>query len=115
MHMHKLRIKPDHRTPIFDGAYSDRFPIIARFGICCFRYVPDQGHDADDLNQRLFRRLMRETDFMPSSTLVGGSFAIRPCFINARTTMTDVDAFMDAVVALGRELTAPSDRGPVTR
>lgn len=74
--------------------------------ICCFRHVAPPGSDPDELNQRLLRRLLRETDFMPSSTLVGGRFAIRPCFINVRTTMAHVDAFMDEVIKIGSELAA---------
>ncbi len=77
--------------------------------ICCFRYAPPDvlamGPQAvDELNQRVFRRLMRETDFMPSSTFVDGRFAIRPCFINARTTPAHVDAFVDAVVTIGEDV-----------
>ena len=37
-------------------------------------------HDA------LLRRLQRETPYLPSSTRVDGVYAIRPCFINPRTT-----------------------------
>ena len=43
---------------------------------------------------------------MVSSTLVDGSFVLRPCFINARTTLADVDDFVDTVVRFGDELTA---------
>ena len=87
--------------------------------ICCFRYAPldvlARGpHDVDELNQRVFRRLMRETDFMPSSTFVDGRFAIRPCFINARTTTAHVDAFIDAVVTIGAEVARQSTE-PIRR
>jgi len=41
-----------------------------------------------------------------ASTLVDGAFVIRPCFINARTTLADVDAFVDTVVRFGDDLTA---------
>ncbi len=34
------------------------------------------------------------------------SRGLRPCFINARTTLADVDAFIDMVVRFGDELTA---------
>jgi len=49
-----------------------------------------------------------------SSTRVDGRFAIRPCFINPRSTMADADALVDEVIAVGRELTAvatPPGRG----
>jgi hypothetical protein len=35
---------------------------------------------------------------------VNGHFAIRPCFINPRTTPTDVDGLVDAVRRIGDEL-----------
>ena len=72
--------------------------------ICCFRHVAPSGSDPDEFNQRLLRRLLRETDFMPSSTLIDGRFVIRPCFINIRTTAMHVDAFIDAVLQIGAEL-----------
>ncbi len=72
--------------------------------ICCFAHRVPGGDAPDDFNQRLFRRLVRETDFMPSSTVVNGRFAIRPCFINARTTIEHVDAFIETVLAIGVEL-----------
>lgn len=83
--------------------------------ICCFRHMAPPGWDPDDFNQRLLRRLLRETDFMPSSTMVGGRFAIRPCFINVRTTSAHVDGFMDAVLLLGAELAADAASGPHSR
>jgi len=72
--------------------------------ISCFRHVAPSGEDPDEFNQRLLRRLLRETDFMPSSTVVDRRFAIRPCFINLRTTLDHVDAFVDAVLRIGGEL-----------
>jgi aromatic-L-amino-acid decarboxylase len=78
--------------------------------ICCFRHVAPPGSDPDEFNRRLLRRLLRETDFMPSSTLVDGRFAIRPCFINLRTTTAHVEAFMDAVLHIGAELASEPTR-----
>jgi aromatic-L-amino-acid decarboxylase len=82
--------------------------------IACIRYVGnvDAGaerlndlNDLNNLNERLLRRLVRETGYLPSATVVEGAFAIRPCFINARTTDGLVDGLVDAVVAIGDELT----------
>jgi aromatic-L-amino-acid decarboxylase len=72
--------------------------------ICCFRYVGDGIEDLDGFNATLFRRLVQETPYLPSSTLVNGRFAIRPCFINPRTEQAHVDGLVDAVVAIGDEL-----------
>lgn len=74
--------------------------------ICGFRYVGRGERDLDEVNRQILRRLARETQVVVSSTLVDGSFVLRPCFINARTTLDDVDAFVDTVVRFGDELTA---------
>jgi aromatic-L-amino-acid decarboxylase len=72
--------------------------------ICCFRYLGEGIEDLDGFNAALFRRLVQETPYLPSSTLVNGRFAIRPCFINPRTEQKHVDGLVDAVVAIGDEL-----------
>jgi aromatic-L-amino-acid decarboxylase len=77
-----------------------------QLSIVCFRYVPPPGVDADALNQRLLERLRRETPFIPTSTIVNGVLAIRPCFINPRTTEREVDGLVDAVIRIGDELSA---------
>ena len=75
--------------------------------ICVFRYLP-VGEPSetviDAANREILRRLARETRFIVSSTVVRGTFALRPCFINPRTTMSDVDAFIDTVLNLGATL-----------
>jgi len=72
--------------------------------ICCFRYAADGIADLDTFNAALLRRLVRETPYLPSSTIVNGVFVIRPCFINARTRSEHVDGLVDAVVAIGDEM-----------
>ena len=85
--------------------------------ICCFRYVADRVDDLDAvnldaLNLAVLQRLHRQTPYLPSSTRVRGAWALRPCFINPRTTPDMVDAFAAAVVRIGDELVAGgSDAG----
>ena len=74
--------------------------------ICGFRYVPTDIERADEVNQQILRRLARETQIVVSSTLVDGSFVLRPCFINARTELKHVDEFVDHVISFGDELSA---------
>ncbi len=85
---------------------SDRLELLAEpvLSICCLRYRTDTIADPDSFNAALFRRLVQETPYLPSSTVVNGSFAIRPCFINVRTALEHVDGFCDAVVRIGDEL-----------
>ena len=58
------------------------------------------------MNSRILRRVARETSIVLSSTFVEGSYVLRPCFINARTSTADVEAFLDTVVRFGDEITA---------
>jgi aromatic-L-amino-acid decarboxylase len=77
--------------------------------ICCFRYRPpgwaDEGR-LDTLNDRIVHGVRARGRTVPSSTRVGGRFAIRPCFINPRGTLADADALVDEVLAVGRRLAA---------
>jgi aromatic-L-amino-acid decarboxylase len=72
--------------------------------ICCFRYTDPAIEDLDAFNARLLRRLVRDTDHVPSSTVVNGRFAIRPCFLSPRTTHDDVADLVESVIAIGDEL-----------
>ena len=74
--------------------------------VACVRYVPPEGVDGDDLNRRLLRRLVRETGYLASSTLVDGTFVVRPCFINVRTVDDDIDGFVVAIAEIGDDLVA---------
>lgn len=76
--------------------------------ICGFRYLPESSARADEVNQQILRRLARETQIVVSSTVIDGSFVLRPCFINARTELSHVDEFMDYVIKFGDELTSVS-------
>ncbi len=78
--------------------------------VCCLRHRGAGGRDVDDLNREVVRRLLRDTPYAPSSTTVAGRFAIRPCFINARTRDEDVDGLAEAIVRIGDAL-AGADGG----
>jgi aromatic-L-amino-acid decarboxylase len=71
--------------------------------IVCFRYAPAPGTDVNALNRRILERLRRETRFVPTSTTVNGAVAIRPCFINPRTTQVEVDGLVENVLRFGDE------------
>lgn len=72
--------------------------------ICCFRYIPSHIADIDLFNQRLHRRLVRENEYMPSTTRVRGKLALRPCYIGARTNQSHVDALLESVLRIGKDL-----------
>jgi aromatic-L-amino-acid decarboxylase len=79
--------------------------------ICCFRYQPTYTDDVDRFNQRLHRRLIRENEYMPSTTRVGGQLALRPCYIGARANPDQVDALIDSVVRIGNEMETEYQNG----
>jgi aromatic-L-amino-acid decarboxylase len=74
--------------------------------ICCFRYVDDRVGDLNDLNAHVLRRLVQETQFLPSGTVVNVHFGLRPCFINFRSEIEHVEGLIEAVVRIGNELVA---------
>jgi aromatic-L-amino-acid decarboxylase len=74
--------------------------------ICCFRYRPlGLGEqELDDLNVEIARRLRADGTYVPSTTRVNGRFAIRPCYINPRTSLAEVDGLVDQVCEIGDAL-----------
>ncbi|MGQ0607809.1 MAG: pyridoxal phosphate-dependent decarboxylase family protein [Chloroflexota bacterium] len=76
--------------------------------ICCFRYRPTDTGEAtvDVLNSEIVHRLRAETRYVPSTTRIAGRLAIRPCYINPRTTWSDVEGMARAVREIGDQLTA---------
>lgn len=78
-----------------------------QLSITCFRYVPEGSAadaDLDGLNVRILDGLRAETPIAPSATRVDGRYAIRPCFLNPRTTEAEVAELVDAVVRIGDRL-----------
>ena len=72
--------------------------------ICCFRFVDNEITDLDNLNQKLHRHLIRENEYMPSTTRVNGKLALRPCFIGARHEQSQVHGLLEAVLRIGNSL-----------
>jgi len=80
--------------------------------IACIRYVPDSDRDVtrlNDLNRRIHRELVRNGCNMPSTTVIDGQFAIRACFIGARTTWTHAESLLQEILAIGHRLTNKRD------
>ena len=77
--------------------------------ICCFRVKPKNVSDEfalDALNEKVLLGVRARGRAIPSHTRVNGRFAIRPCFINPRTTLANADATVDEVLNVAWELGA---------
>lgn len=82
----------------------------APLNVACFRYAPAglPEPERDALNEELLLRLQERGIAVPSSTVVGGRFALRVANVNHRTRRADLDALVDAVLTLGAELARPA-------
>jgi glutamate/tyrosine decarboxylase-like PLP-dependent enzyme len=80
----------------------------APLNVVCFRYVaPGLGAAAlDAANEEILLRVQERGIAVPSSTVLGGRFALRVAITNHRSRLEDFDLFVDAVLAIGAELTA---------
>jgi aromatic-L-amino-acid decarboxylase len=72
--------------------------------ICCFRYVAPDIVDLDAFNRQLHRRLIRENQNLPSTTVVNGKLALRPCFVGARTNQAHAESLLQDVLRIGQDL-----------
>lgn len=67
-----------------------------------FQHLPAHpGVDLDTHNALIVRRLQQEGHVWVASAVVDGAVAIRPCFVNFRTSDDDVRALVDEVLRLG--------------
>ena len=85
---------------------ADTLELLAEpvLSICCFRFRPPGWSDEarlDALNEAILHDIRARGRTVTSSTRVEGRFAIRPCFINPRSTLADADALVDEVLAAG--------------
>jgi len=77
-----------------------------QLNIVCFRF---RCPDADRTNARIIVELQESGIAAPSTTRINGEVAIRAAITNHRTRRTDIDALLDATLALGREI-APAEQ-----
>jgi len=82
-------------------------------GVICFRFRPRESTLDDDaleaLNAAIQERVIGEGVAMMSSTRLKGTYALRLCIMNHRTTWRDVQETLQAIERLGLE--APEGRG----
>lgn len=76
--------------------------------IVCFRFAPaalrSEPGRLDDLNKGIVERVQLGGRAFITSTVLDGTFVLRACVINPRTTEAEIDALVDLVSLAGREL-----------
>ncbi|MDO9267622.1 MAG: aspartate aminotransferase family protein [Methylobacter sp.] len=85
----KLRIEAEPRLELLA-------PVA--LNIVCFRY---RSTDANRVNADIVVALQESGIAAPSTTTLNGQLAIRAAIVNHRTTTSDIDALIDATLALG--------------
>lgn len=74
----------------------------------CFRCRPGERHrDADGFNAAVLRRVIERGRVYLSNATLKGRFALRACFVNHRTTDSDVAEIVPEVLQAARELSGP--------
>lgn len=72
-----------------------------------FRYLAADlsPSELNDLNLEILAQLQVRGIAVPSQTILSDRFAIRVCITNHRSELRDFDMLVDAVIAIGSELT----------
>src|SRR5271165_1023117 len=76
----------------------------------CFRYLLQartlNGPQLDELNLRILRNVQQRGRVYLSNATIHGKFALRACIVNHRTTAADIEAVVDEVLNVGRDLSS---------
>jgi aromatic-L-amino-acid/L-tryptophan decarboxylase len=88
-------------------------PVSHALSITTFRYIPPGvDRQADDqralnvLNERVLDALQRSGRAYVSNAVVNGRYVLRACIVNFRTERPDLEALVEAVVDIGRDLSS---------
>jgi aromatic-L-amino-acid decarboxylase len=95
-------------------AHPELEAVTLGLSIATFRYVPvdlEPGNPSvqaylNALNEALLARLKRGGDLFVTNAVLDGSFLLRACIVNFRTSEADVSAIPDIVARAGRALDA---------
>jgi aromatic-L-amino-acid/L-tryptophan decarboxylase len=100
-------IEQAHYAARYIDAHS-RLELLApvSMNVVCLRYVHPEVNACDlaSLNHEILIQVQERGIAVPSSTTVGGTYALRLAITNHRTTLDDIRAFLDATVDIGNEL-----------
>ena len=95
---------------------ADAHPELQAFrqglSIATFRYVPRDLQPGDEkveeylnqLNSKLLERLQKSGEAFLTNAVIRGSFVLRACIVNFRTSLSDIQALPGIIARLGAEL-----------
>jgi glutamate/tyrosine decarboxylase-like PLP-dependent enzyme len=92
--------------------YPELEPLTQSLSITTFRFVPvdldrsdpDSQAYLDKLNRALLDRLQNSGEVYLSNAVLNGTFALRACIVNFRTSLDDIEALPLLVVRAGKHL-----------
>jgi aromatic-L-amino-acid/L-tryptophan decarboxylase len=94
-------------THLIDNS-ADLQRLAASLSIVCFRYAPPQWRGDEEclnaLNKALLKALQLSGQAFLSSTTLDGTFVLRACIINPRTTLADLERLVALVQDLDAQL-----------
>jgi aromatic-L-amino-acid decarboxylase len=103
------------------GAHAELALFTQSLSITTFRFVPADLTVAqatapveaylNALNENLLDAVQRRGDAFVSNAVIAGRYVLRACIVNFRTGLADVEALLDIVVRVGRELDAAERPG----
>jgi glutamate/tyrosine decarboxylase-like PLP-dependent enzyme len=97
-------------------AHAEIDAVTQSLSITTFRYVPKgtalPAESLNTLNQQILDRLIASGRAYVSNAVLDGRFLLRSCIVNFRTSEADLVELVDAVVAIGRNLTQPDVTRP---
>lgn len=65
--------------------------------IVCFRFVPDNGEDINELNKRIAEELLKDGTYYSVSTLIRGKFYLRVTLMNPLTGTAELTGLLQKV------------------
>jgi aromatic-L-amino-acid/L-tryptophan decarboxylase len=96
------------------GAHPELQAFRQGLSIATFRYVPRDLKPGDEkveeylhqLNSELLGRLQKSGEAFLTNAVIGGTFVLRSCIVNFRTSLADIRALPGIIARLGAELDA---------
>jgi L-2,4-diaminobutyrate decarboxylase len=78
--------------------------ITPQTNIVCFRYLPDNQSNINEINERIRTRILKDGRFYIVSTIVNGNFYLRVSIMNPLTTATELQELLDMIVGFDSAL-----------